>query len=320
MIRFLLRRIGQAIVVLFVASIVVFLIYFVGPGPNQVARQFAGRLGTAQRIEQIKHALHLDQPLYLQYSHWAWNLLHGNFGYDYYKGQSVGSVIAAAAPATISLVLGAAIIWISYGVFTGVISAVRSRSLMDRSFTASALFFYSMPTFVLGLSLIWIFAYKLSPITTFFPFHGYVPLTVNPGQWFEYLILPWLTLALVTAASYTRLTRASMLEVLGEDYIRTARSKGMGENRLIGRHALRAALTPVVTLAGLDIGTALGGVIIVETLFGVPGLGWTVIQAINQQDLPVILGITILATVFVVVANLVVDILYAVLDPRVRLY
>ena len=320
MTRFLVRRIGQSFLVLVASSIVVFLIYFVGPGPNQVARQFAGRLGTAQRIEQIKHALHLDQPLYLQYSHWAWNLLHGNFGYDYYKGQSVGSVIAAAAPATISLVLGAAIIWISYGVFTGVISAVRSRSLMDRSLTASALFFYSMPTFVLGLSLIWIFAYKLSPITTFFPFHGYVPLTVNPGQWFEYLILPWLTLALVTAASYTRLTRASMLEVLGEDYIRTARSKGMGENRLIGRHALRAALTPVVTLAGLDIGTALGGVIIVETLFGVPGLGWTVIQAINQQDLPVILGITILATVFVVVANLVVDILYAVLDPRVRLY
>jgi len=320
MIRFLIRRIGQAILVLFFASLAVFLLFFVGPGPNQVARTFAGRLGTAQRIAQIKQELHLDQPLYLQYIHWAGNLVQGNLGYDYYKGQKVTTVIAQAAPATISLVIGAAIIWISYGVFTGIISAVRSRSLMDRSFTASALFFYSMPTFVLGLSLIWIFAYKLSPITTFFPFHGYVPLTVNPGQWFEYLILPWLTLALVTAASYTRLTRASMLEVLGEDYIRTARSKGMGENRLIGRHALRAALTPVVTLAGLDIGTALGGVIIVETLFGVPGLGWTVIQAINQQDLPVILGITILATVFVVVANLVVDILYAVLDPRVRLY
>jgi peptide/nickel transport system permease protein len=318
--RFLLRRIGQAILVLVVSSIVVFGLYFIGPGPDQVARTFAGRLGTAARIAQIKHELHLDQPLYVQYGHWAWGLLQGNFGYDYYKGQPVISVIAAAAPATISLVLGAAIIWISYGVFTGVISAVRSRSLMDRSFTASALFFYSMPTFVLGFALIWIFAYKLSPVTTFFPFHGYVPLTTNPGQWFEYLILPWLTLALVTAATYTRLTRTSMLEVLGEDYIRTARSKGMKENRVITRHALRAALTPVVTLAGLDIGTALGGVIIVETLFGVTGLGWTVIQAINQQDRPVILGITILAATFVVVANLIVDILYAVLDPRVRLY
>jgi peptide/nickel transport system permease protein len=147
-----------------------------------------------------------------------------------------------------------------------------------------------------------------------------VSITSDPGAWFQHLILPWLTLALVTAASYTRLTRASMLEVLGEDYVRTARSKGMSENRLITRHALRAALTPVVTLAGLDIGISLGGVLIVETLFGVTGLGWTAIQAINQQDLPIILGITILATAFVVVANLIVDILYAVLDPRVRLY
>jgi peptide/nickel transport system permease protein len=319
-IRFLVRRIGQSILVLVASSLVVFGLYFVGPGPNQVARTFAGRLATAARIAQIKHELHLDQPLYVQYGHWAWGLLQGNFGYDYYKGQSVSSVIAAAAPATISLVLGAAVIWITYGVFTGVISAVRSRSLMDRAFTASALFFYSMPTFVLGLSLIWIFAYKLSPVTTFFPFHGFVPLTTNPGKWFEYLILPWFTLALVFAATYTRLTRASMLEVLGEDYIRTARSKGMKENRVITRHALRAALTPVVTLAGLDIGTALGGVLIVEVLFGIPGLGWTAIQAINQQDRPIILGITILAATFVVVANLIVDILYAVLDPRVRLY
>ena len=317
---FLLRRTGQAIVVLVIASIVVFLLYFLGPGPDQVARTFAGRLGSAARIAQIKHELHLDQPIYLQYGHWAWNLLQGNFGYDYYKGQPVGKVIGAAVPPTISLVIGAAIIWITYGVFTGVISAVRSRSLMDRAFTASALFFYSMPTFVLGLSLIWIFAYKLSSVTTFFPFHGYVSITTNPGQWFEYLILPWLTLSLVTAATYTRLTRTSMLEVLGEDYVRTARSKGMKESRVITRHALRAALTPVVTLAGLDIGTALGGVIIVEVLFGIPGLGWTVIQAITTQDRPVILGITILATIFVVVANLIVDILYAVLDPRVRLY
>ena len=132
--------------------------------------------------------------------------------------------------------------------------------------------------------------------------------------------LPWFTLALVTSATYTRLTRGSMLDTLGEDYIRTARSKGMSENRVIMKHALRASLTPVVTLAGLDIGVALGGAVITETLFGIPGLGWTVIQAINQQDLPIVMGIVILAAAFVVVANLIVDILYAVLDPRVRLY
>ncbi len=320
MIWFLVRRTAQSILVLFVSSIVVFLLFFVGPGPSQVARTFAGRLATAARIAQIRHALHLDQPLYLQYAHWAGSLLQGNLGYDYYKGQPVASAIKAAAPETISLVLGAAILWIGYGVLSGVLSAVWPRSFLDRAVTTMALFFYSIASFVLGLSLIWIFAYKLSPVTTFFPFHGYVSITTNPGQWFEYLILPWLTLALVSAATYTRLTRASMLEVLGEDYIRTARSKGMSENRLITRHALRAALTPVVTLAGLDIGTALGGVIIIEVLFGIPGLGWTLYEAINQQDLPIILGITILAAVFVVVANLIVDILYAVLDPRVRLY
>jgi peptide/nickel transport system permease protein len=317
---FLIRRTAQALLVLVLASLVVFLLFFVGPGPSAVARTFAGRLATPARIAQIKHELHLDQPLYLQYTHWAGNLLQGNFGYDYYKGESVRTAIAQAAPATISLVLGAAIIWITYGVFTGIISAVKSRSLLDRGLTALALFFYSMPVFVLGLSLIWIFAYKLSPVTTFFPFHGYVSFTTSPGQWFQYLILPWLTLALVTSAAYTRLTRGSMLDTMGEDYIRTARSKGMSENRVIMKHTLRASLTPVVTLAGLDIGTALGGAVITETLFGIPGLGWTVYQAINEQDLPIIMGIVILAAAFVVVANLVVDILYAVLDPRVRLY
>jgi peptide/nickel transport system permease protein len=319
-IRFLTIRIGQAILVMWAATVLVFLLFFVGPGPNAVARTFGGRLATPARLAAIKHDLHLDQPLYLQYLHWVGNLLQGNLGYSYYKGESVDSVVAAALPDTASLVIGAAILWIGYGVFSGVVSAVRPRTFVDRGFTVSALFFYSMPTFVLGLSLIWIFAYKLSPVTQFFPFHGFVSITANPGKWFEYLILPWLTLALVTAAGYTRLTRTAMLDVLGEDYIRTARSKGMPEGRVIRVHALRSALTPVVTLAGLDIGTALGGVIITETLFGIPGLGWTLVQAINVQDLPEIMGIAILAAAFVVTANLVVDILYAVLDPRVRLY
>jgi peptide/nickel transport system permease protein len=319
MTRFLVRRIGQAILVLWAASVAVFLLFFVGPGPNQVARTFAGRLGTPARILQIKHALHLDQPLYLQYLHWVGNLLQGNLGYDYYKGESVNSVVAQALPETVSLVIGAAILWIGYGVISGVISAVRPRSFLDRGFTTAALFFYSIPTFVLGYTLIFIFAYELYRIVKFFPFSEYVSITQDPWQWFVHLILPWFTLALVTAASYTRLTRTSMLEVLGEDYVRTARSKGMPERRVIITHALRAALTPVVTLAGLDIGTSLGGVIITEQVFGIPGLGWSIVQAINQQDLPIIMGIAVLAAVFVVVANLIVDILYAVLDPRVRL-
>jgi peptide/nickel transport system permease protein len=320
MTRFLVRRIGQAILVLFLSSVAVFLLFFVGPGPSQVARTFAGRLGTPAEIARIKQDLHLNEPIWLQYLHWIGNIvLHGNLGHDYYKGESVNSVIAQALPETVSLVIGAAILWIGYGIISGVISAVRPRSFLDRGFTTAALFFYSMPTFVLGFTLIWIFAYWLYKWTQFFPFSSYVSITSNPWQWFVHLILPWMTLAMVTAASYTRLTRTSMLEVLGEDYVRTARSKGMSEQRVISRHALRAALTPVVTLAGLDIGTSLGGVIITEQVFGIPGLGWTVVQAITEQDLPVIMGIVILAATFVVVANLVVDILYAVLDPRVRL-
>jgi peptide/nickel transport system permease protein len=319
-IRFLVFRLGQAILVLWAATVLVFLLFFVGPGPDNVARTFAGRVATPARLAQIKHDLHLDEPLYLQYLHWLGNLLRGNLGTDYYKGQPVNSVVAAALPDTVSLVAGAAILWLACGVASGVISAVRSRSFLDRGLTAAALFFYSMPTFVLGLSLIWIFAYKLSPVTHFFPFHGYVSITASPGQWFEYLILPWVTLAMITAAGYTRLTRTAMLDAMGEDYIRTARSKGMPERRVIVVHGLRSALAPVVTLAGLDIGVALGGAIITETLFGIPGLGWTVVQAIQVQDLPVIMAVVMLAATFVVVANLVVDVLYAVLDPRVRLY
>jgi peptide/nickel transport system permease protein len=320
MIRFMVRRIAQAILVLILASFAVFALFFLGPGPGQVARTFAGRLATPARIAQIKHDLHLDQPWYLQYWHWISQIVfHGNLGFDYYKGQSVNSVVEQALPATASLVLGAAVLWIGYGIISGVISAIRPRSLVDRGFTTAALVFYSMPTFVLGYTLIFIFAYELYRVTKFFPFESYVPLTQSPWQWFVHLILPWMTLAMVTAASYTRLTRTSMLEVLGEDYVRTARSKGMPERRVVRVHGLRAALTPVVTLAGLDIGTALGGVIITEQVFGITGLGWTIVQAINQQDLPIIMGIAVLAAAFVVFANLIVDIMYAVLDPRVRL-
>jgi peptide/nickel transport system permease protein len=313
--RFLIRRLAQSVLVLFIVSIALYLMFFTGGGANQVALRFAGKAASAARVAQIKHDLHLDEPVYLQYLHWVGNALRGNLGYDYYQDQPVVSVIKQAAPATISLVLGAAVLWIGYGVLTGVISAVKSRTWLDRMFTTSALVFYSMPTFVLGSALIWLLAYKVRP----FPFQGYVAITANPYEWFLHLILPWLTVALVTAATYTRLTRGSMLDVMGEDYIRTARSKGMRESRVIVRHELRASLTPITTQAGLDIGTALGGVIITETLFGITGLGWTAVQAITNQDLPIIMGITMLAATFVVTANLIVDILYSVLDPRVRL-
>jgi peptide/nickel transport system permease protein len=233
----------------------------------------------------------------------------------------VNSIIAAAFPITLSLVIGASILWVIMGVLSGVLSAVRARSVMDRTFTVLALFFYSMPTFVLGLLLLLVFYYEFTIHGIhLFPGSGYTSFTTNPGLWFRGLVLPWLTLSLVQAAIYTRLTRGSMLDVMGEDYIRTARAKGMPERRVIFRHELRAALTPIVTQFGIDVGVLLGGAIITEYVFGMPGLGFTAVQAIQEQDLPVVIGVVIVAAAAVVVANIIVDALYAVLDPRVRLH
>ncbi len=321
MARFLVRRILQGILVMWLVTVSVFLIFFVGPGPGSVARTLAGKQATPQVVAEVSHRLLLDRPLWVQYGHFLWLLLHGNLGYSFYHGQSVNSVIAAAFPITLSLVTGAAVLWILMGVLSGVLSAVRARSIMDRTFTGLALFFYSMPTFVLGLLFLLIFYYEFTIHgISIFPGSGYTPLTQDPLGWLRGMILPWFTLALVSAATYTRLTRGSMLDVMGEDYIRTARAKGLSERRVIFRHSLRAALTPVVTQYGIDVGVLLGGAVITEVVFGMPGLGFTAVQSIQQQDLPVIIGVVIVASAAVVLANIVVDALYAVLDPRVRLH
>jgi peptide/nickel transport system permease protein len=319
--RFLVRRIFQGLIVLWLVTVGVFVIFYIGPGPKSVARALAGKSATPEVVAAVSHRLLLDRPIWVQYGHFLWLLLHGNLGYSFYHGQSVNSILAAAFPITLSLVLGASILWIVMGVLSGVVSAVRARSVADRTFTGLALFFYSMPTFVLGLLFLLFFYYELTIHgIAAFPGSGFTPFTTNPFEWFRGLILPWFTLALVSAATYTRLTRGSMLDVMGEDYIRTARAKGLSERRVIFRHSLRAALTPIVTQFGLDVGILLGGAVITEVVFGMPGLGYTAVQAISQQDLPVIIGVVIIAAVAVVVANIVVDAFYAVLDPRVRLH
>ena len=321
MTRFLARRIFEGLIVLWLVTVGVFILFFVGPGPKGVARALAGKQATPQTVAAVSHRLLLDRPLWVQYGHFVWLLLHGNLGYSFYHDQSVNTILKAAFPITLSLVLGAAILWVVMGVLSGVVSAVRARSLADRTFTGLALLFYSMPTFVLGLLFLLIFYYELTIHgIAAFPGSGFTPFSVSPYEWFRGLILPWFTLALVSAATYTRLTRGSMLDVMGEDYIRTARAKGLSERRVIFRHSLRAALTPIVTQFGLDVGILLGGAIITEYVFGMPGMGFTAVQAITQQDLPVIIGVVIVAATAVVVANIVVDAFYAVLDPRVRLH
>jgi peptide/nickel transport system permease protein len=319
--RFLVRRILLGALVMWFVTITVFLIFFVGPGRSSVPRALAGREATPQMVALVTHRLQLDKPLTTQYLTFMKKLvLHGSLGDDFANGVSVNSIIWQAFPLTASLVLGAAVIWVVLGVLSGVVSAVRTRSVWDRTFTGLALFFYSMPTFVLGFMLLILLYYELTiHHIQLFPGSGYTHFGTSPLQWFRGLVLPWITLALVSAATYTRLTRGSMLDVLGDDYIRTARAKGLSERRVIFRHALRAALTPVVTQFGIDVGVLLGGAVITEQVFGIPGLGYTAVHAIPSQDLPVIIGIVIVASAAVVIANIVVDAVYAILDPRVRL-
>ena len=319
MLRFLFRRIAQGALVLWLITMLLFALFFIAP--SNVARTLAGRQAPPETVALIQHRLGLDLPIWSQYLGFVGRALHGDLGFDYYHQVPVSTVIGGALPVTVSLVVGAAILWLALGVFNGVVSAIRPRSFLDRSLTAFALFFYSMPTFLLGLLMLYFLYFQLTLAgIRIFPPGGYAPLSDGVGPWLDHLILPWVSLALVSAAIYTRLTRGSMLDVLGEDYIRTARSKGITERRVIMRHGLRSALTPVVTQFGIDLGALLGGVIVTETVFSLPGLGKAVLDAIDQQNEPVIIGIILLGSAAIVAANILVDIAYAVLDPRVRLH
>jgi peptide/nickel transport system permease protein len=315
---YLIRRLIQGAFVLWLVTVAVFALFFLVP--NNVGRTLAGRQATPRTIAIVEHRLGLDQPAWKQYLTFLNRALHGDLGYDYYHQVPVTHVLSQAFPITLSLALGAAVLWMLLGVFSGVVSAVHPRSFADRSLTGFALFFYSMPSFLLGIMMIYLLYYRLTLAgVTWFPAGDYVPFSEDPTSWAQHMILPWFTLALLLAATYTRLTRSSMLDVLGEDYIRTARAKGVTERRVIYRHALRSALTPVVTQFGIDVGQLIGGVVVVETVFSLPGLGKTAVDAIGQQDLPVIIGVVLIAAAAVVIANIIVDFAYAALDPRVRL-
>jgi peptide/nickel transport system permease protein len=317
MTRFLVRRILLGIVVLWVITSLVFVMFYIAP--HDVARTIAGRQATPDTVAAVTRRLGLDKPILTQYATYLRHLVHGNLGYSFYNSTSVRSLLWQRVPVSVSLALGAAVVWLLICVVSGVLAAVHPRSWVDRTANFFALFFYSMPSFLLGAVFLYLLFFRLHLAGIgFFPGSGYVALSQNPVEWARHLILPWLTVAMVTAAAYTRLTRASMLEVLGEDYIRTARAKGLRERRVVYRHALRSALTPVVTQFGIDLGTLLGGVIIVENIFGLPGLGQLAVQSVANQDQPVIIGTVVVASACIVVANIAVDLGYALLDVRVR--
>ena len=320
MLQYIIRRLMWSIVMLTLVVASVFVIFFVigaggktPSGQSAVAIQFAGKNPRPAIVEQVTKRLGLDQPVHVQFGKYVLNAMQGDLGYSYQTQEPVTKALLGRLPATAGLAFGASIIWLVVGVGIGVISALKRRSLLDRGSMVFALIGVSMPTFWLGLIAVFAFDSGLQIYDT----GSYVALTEDPVGWFRVMWLPWLVLSLTSAAIYARMVRGNLLEIQGEDYIRTARAKGLRE-RSVTRHALRSALTPVVTMYGLDLGILLGGAIITEQIFNIPGIGDYAVQAILSSNFPIILGTTVFAATFVILANLIVDIVYATLDPRVR--
>ena len=330
MYRFIGRRMFFAVITILIVSAVVFAIF--SYLPFDPASLTCGQRCTPQIIEGNRVKLGFDKPIYEQY----WLFLSGifagrtygsgqaafscpapSFGYSFNENACVTDMIKEAMPITINLAVGALIIWLILGVGLGVLAAKFKSRWPDTSSSVFVLLGTSLPTFVTGLALlIWVsIKWKIIPMSL----DGYVSALDNPGRWFMYFILPWITLAIAYAALYTRFTRAAVLDTLGEDYIRTARAKGVKERTVLFKHTLRAVLAPIITLAGLDFAGLIGGAIITETIFNLPGLGRLTLRPTYEFDLPVVFATTILAAVVVIVMNLIVDMFYAILDPRVRM-
>ncbi|MEI6791881.1 MAG: ABC transporter permease [Actinomycetes bacterium] len=318
MIRYILRRLLWVVFLLFAVSFITFVIFYLLPSADPAALR-AGRQPNPALVASIRHQLGLDQPWYVQYGRYMKNLIfHFDFGFSYQNGVPVRQLIFSRLPASISLAAGAAFLWLVVGIGVGIIAAVRPRTKLDRASMGLALVGISAPVYWLGLVALYLFSSDIGLIPILPGANSYVPLSDDPVAWFTSLIMPWCVLAVSFAAFYSRLLRGNLTEVLSEDYIRTARAKGLSERRVVFRHGLRSAITPIVTIFGLDLGILLGGAILTETVFNIPGIGRLSYSSIVRSDLPVIQGTVLLGAFFIVFANLFVDIFYAFLDPRVR--
>jgi peptide/nickel transport system permease protein len=314
---YIVRRVIWAILLLLAVSFLTFVVFDVFPSADPAVLR-AGRNATPSLIHQIRINLGLNKPFYVQYWNYLKGLvLHFDLGYSYYNSESVRSEIFSRLPATISVTVGGFIVWMLIGIPVGIVSAIRPRSILDRMLMGGSLVAISAPVYFLGLVSLFLFAQGTGQLQWFGAAGSYVPISQNFGTWFNSLILPWLTLAAAFAAFYARMTRGNLIETMNEDYIRTARSKGLRESKVIAKHGLRAALTPIVTMAGMDVGLLLGGAILTEIVFNIPGVGRYAYSAITNSDLPAIQGTVLVGAFFIVFANLAVDILYAFLDPRV---
>jgi peptide/nickel transport system permease protein len=315
LITFLIRRLIGALLVLIAVSFITYLIFIKIPGGDP-AQRIAGRTATDQNIADITEKLHLDDPFYDQY----WGMMKSLFTADlvsYSSQLNVVDQIKQGIPATFSLVIGAGIIWLFFGIVVGVISAMTAGTWSDRVITVLALIGISLPVFWLGLIVRYLFAQD-HPFH-FMPDGGYVPLTSNPWEWFTHLLMPWLVLAVLFIGFYGRVLRSNILDTISEDFVRTAKAKGLPWRTVLIKHVLRNSLIPIVTLFGLDFAAALGGTaILTETVFDLKGVGWYAAHSVGDLDLPPIMGVTIYATFFIVIFSVIVDLVYAWLDPRIR--
>jgi peptide/nickel transport system permease protein len=320
MLRYLIRRLLWGIILVIAVMIITFALFYLLPNVDPALLR-AGRSSDQHTIAAIRHDLGLDKPVYTQFwLYFSRFIFHFNLGNSYFSGASVTSLIFDRLPATLSLTVGGVIIWLVAGIAVGIISAIKRRSVLDRASMGIALVFISAPVFWLGYVALLLLSSDIGKFKVPFlhPAGSYVGLTVNPLHWFESLLLPWLVIAATSAAGYSRLLRGSLIDVMGEDYIRTARAKGLRERKVVFKHGVRSAITPLVTVLGLDIAILLGGAVLVETVFNIPGIGRLNYSAIQEGDFPIVQGTVLLGAVFIIFANIVVDIAYAYLDPRVR--
>jgi len=314
---YLIRRIFGMLLVLLVVSFIVYLIFIVIPGGDP-AERIAGKVATPGNVAAIRHKLGLDRSFIVQWFDLVKALFTAKL-VSYSNQTNVVSQIRQGLPATFSLAIGAAIIWFGFGVLVGTISAVTAGRLSDRAITGLALIGISLPVAWLGLLLRYFLAGEGGGVS-WFPDGQYVSLTQNPAQWFYHLILPWFTLAVLFIGFYGRVLRSNILDTINEDFVRTAKAKGLSTRRILVKHVLRASLIPIVTLFGLDFASVLGGgAIITETVYNLHGVGWYAAQSIASEDLPPLMGVTLFGAMFIVVFSLLVDIFYAYLDPRIRL-
>src|SRR3954467_11984875 len=318
MARFIIRRLLWVIVLLLAVTFLTFIIFYLLPSADPASLR-AGRQPSPALVEQIRHQLGLDRPWPVQYLDYLKNVVTNfDLGYSYQNTIAVKTQILDRLPATISLAAGAAVVWLIVGITVGIISAVRPGSLLDRTAMGSALVAISAPVYWLGLVSLYLFADDIGVIPIFPGAGSYTPLTEDPVKWFTSLLLPWFVLAAAFAAVYARLLRSTMIESMSEDYIRTARAKGLSGGRGVRPPGRRAAITPIVTAAGLDGGILLGGAILTESVFNIPGVGRLAYDSIQNSDMPMIQGTVLFGAFFIVMANLIVDVAYAFIDPRVR--